>query len=123
MKEPQLDFIPDLPKGPLDEYRELCPSVNWKRLKVYLEGEDAVRVKYRTYQIMESTPLFDRARNPNSDEQKHIAAVQMMKIKDLNMFPPEIYSMDFRPRVSSYFNFVSHFSSNQSSLYPFSTVS
>lgn len=97
--ESNLDFIPDLPKGPLDEYRNISPSVNWKRLKVYLEGEEAVRVKYRTIQIMEESPIFSRALNPNTDEQKRIAGVQMMKIKDLNMFPPEIYSMKFRPRV------------------------
>lgn len=100
MDEQHVDFIPDLPKGPLDEYRNLVPGVNWKQLKIYLEGAEAVRVKYRTFKIMESQPLFDRPGNPSSDEQKRIAAVQMMKIKDLNMFPPEIYSLDFRPRVS-----------------------
>lgn len=96
-----LNFIPDLPKGPLDEYRSLAPSVDWKQLKVFLEGEEALRVKYRTYKIIEAHPIFDKERNPSADEQKRIAAVQMMTIKDLDMYPPEVYEMDFRPRVSN----------------------
>lgn len=101
MKPPNTDFIPDLPKGPLDDYRNLAPGLNWKKLKLFLEGEEAVRVKYRTFKIMESHMIFDRTdNNPSTDEQKRIAAVQMMMIKDLNMFPAEIYSLDYRRRVS-----------------------
>lgn len=99
MADSSLDFIPDLPQGPLDEYRNLSPAVNWKRLKMYLEGEECVRVKYRTFKIMESQPLFERAHNPTVDEQRRIAAVQMMKLIDHNIFPPEIYAMNFKPRV------------------------
>lgn len=95
-------FIPDLPKGPLDEYRDLAPQLSWKRLKVALEGEEAVRIKYRTFKIMETHPIFDKGKHtPTSDEQKRTAAEQMMKIKDLDIFPPEIYSKDFKPRVRS----------------------
>lgn len=94
-------FIPDLPKGPLDEYRDLAPKLSWKQLKVVLEGEDAVKIKYRTYKIMSSHPIFDKGKGtPTSDEQKKITAEQMMKIVDMDIFPPEIYSLTFKPRVS-----------------------
>lgn len=123
MTDTNMDFIPDLPKGPLDEYRELVPDINWKRLKVYLEGEEAVRVKYRTFKIMESHPIFDREGHPNADEQKRIAAVQMMKIKELNMFPPEIYSLNFRPRVSDNPDILKYHSKLNNIFFPLSTAS
>lgn len=35
------NVLPDLPKGPLDRYRQKA-SFNWKSLKFNLEGEDNV---------------------------------------------------------------------------------
>ena len=42
-----LSFVPDLPNGPLDVYRNNA-SFNWKRLKLALEGDiDLLKLKVR----------------------------------------------------------------------------
>nr|CAD7412290.1 unnamed protein product [Timema poppensis] len=38
------DFIPDLPLGPLDDYRKQA-SFDWKKLKLLLEGSDNLKLK------------------------------------------------------------------------------
>ncbi len=38
------EFIPDLPRGRLDAYRQQA-SFSWKKLIVLIDGEDAVRLR------------------------------------------------------------------------------
>jgi len=38
------DLLPDLPRGPLDVYRERA-SFNWKEMVLFLEGEDNLQFK------------------------------------------------------------------------------
>lgn len=43
----ELSFVPDLPSGPLDVYRNNA-SFNWKRLKLALEGDiELLKLKVR----------------------------------------------------------------------------
>lgn len=48
-----LSFIPELPNGPLDVYRNAA-SFNWKRLKLALEDIDQLKLKviYSVYNIL-----------------------------------------------------------------------
>ncbi|KAI8434629.1 hypothetical protein MSG28_003162 [Choristoneura fumiferana] len=48
-----LSFVPDLPSGPLDTYRNAA-SFDWKRLKLALEG-DIENLKLKRLQV---TPRF-----------------------------------------------------------------
>src|SRR5688572_26282703 len=41
---PNLDWISDLPAGPLDKFRASA-TFNWKRLKILLEGDEEIKLK------------------------------------------------------------------------------
>ncbi|KAJ0180775.1 hypothetical protein K1T71_004179 [Dendrolimus kikuchii] len=76
-----LSFVPDLPSGPLDVYRNTA-SFDWKRLKLALEGDiELLKLKYRIWHALERDPLF--AHNPvtpSVEEQKRIAQKQLKRI-------------------------------------------
>lgn len=98
---PDTSFIPDVPTGPLDEYRKRA-KFDWKRLRLLFEGGDLLKLKYMTWNKIGSNPLFAKPKQTlSADEQKRIAAIQMNAINDLNLAPPEIENMTYRDRVSS----------------------
>ena len=41
-----LELMKDFPPGPLDHYRQKA-SFDWKKMKLFLEGEDILRFKVR----------------------------------------------------------------------------
>lgn len=92
-------FIPDLPRGPLCEYRARA-KFNWKALKLVLEDTNVIRIKYDVWQKLEREPLFTplTATLP-VDQQKERAAKQVKRIAELKLDPQEIYSMDYKYRV------------------------
>lgn len=49
--DPKTDFIPDLPSGPLDEYRKQA-SFNWKKLKLVFEKADLLKIKVDSYKCV-----------------------------------------------------------------------
>ncbi|KAG9479768.1 hypothetical protein GDO78_011680 [Eleutherodactylus coqui] len=53
------DELPDLPHGPLDEYRRKA-SFNWKDMVMFLEDEDIVAFKKKIFSTLENDPLFYR---------------------------------------------------------------
>uniref|UniRef100_A0A8C5LPX6 Acyl-coenzyme A oxidase n=1 Tax=Leptobrachium leishanense TaxID=445787 RepID=A0A8C5LPX6_9ANUR len=64
-KQTPLDEIfPDLPRGPLDEYRKKS-SFNWKEMAVFLDDEDVARFKRKLFSTLENDPLFYR--HPGAD--------------------------------------------------------
>uniref|UniRef100_A0A3B4C409 Acyl-coenzyme A oxidase n=1 Tax=Pygocentrus nattereri TaxID=42514 RepID=A0A3B4C409_PYGNA len=56
--------IPDLPSGPLDEYRKQA-SFNWKEMMRFMEGEEIIAFKQLIFRTLENDPLF--ARQPGED--------------------------------------------------------
>uniref|UniRef100_A0A0K8TTB3 Acyl-coenzyme A oxidase n=1 Tax=Tabanus bromius TaxID=304241 RepID=A0A0K8TTB3_TABBR len=83
-------FIPDMPQGPLCEYRK-CAKFDWKRLRLIFEEENTLRIKYKVWKILEADPLFSKPKTAlSSDEQKRLAAMQMNKMAHLNLIPPEL---------------------------------
>uniref|UniRef100_A0AAR2J129 Acyl-coenzyme A oxidase n=1 Tax=Pygocentrus nattereri TaxID=42514 RepID=A0AAR2J129_PYGNA len=64
--DPELDTqdIPDLPSGPLDEYRKQA-SFNWKEMMRFMEGEEIIAFKQLIFRTLENDPLF--ARQPGED--------------------------------------------------------
>ncbi|XP_056411008.1 peroxisomal acyl-coenzyme A oxidase 3 isoform X2 [Hyla sarda] len=53
------EVLPDLPHGPLDEYRRKA-SFNWKDLAMFLEDEDLIAFKNKIFSTLENDPLFYR---------------------------------------------------------------
>ncbi|XP_076344547.1 peroxisomal acyl-coenzyme A oxidase 3-like [Tachypleus tridentatus] len=51
------EVLPDFPPGPLHEYRQKA-SFNWRKMKVLMEGEDMIRVKFKVWKALEADPLF-----------------------------------------------------------------
>ncbi|XP_041457077.1 peroxisomal acyl-coenzyme A oxidase 3-like isoform X1 [Lytechinus variegatus] len=62
-KKSLLDILHDFPSGPLDNYRQKA-SFDWKKLKVAVEGEEAVRFQYQVWKTLEKDPLFQHALEP-----------------------------------------------------------
>ncbi|CAG9585069.1 unnamed protein product [Danaus chrysippus] len=95
-----LSFVPDLPKGPLDVYRNTA-SFNWKRLKLALEGDiDSLKLKYKIWRTLEKDPLF--AHSPVSlpvEEQKRITQLQLKKINEYKFIPKEMFNASYSKRT------------------------
>lgn len=53
-------LIPDLPRGPLDQYRNKA-SFNWKKMKTYLDAPDLIAFMNRMYSFLETDPVFQHA--------------------------------------------------------------
>lgn len=107
-----MGFIPDMPTGPLDEYRKRA-KFNWKALRLIFEEESLLRLKYQTWDKIEADPLFAKPRHtPSADEQKRRAALQMNAMAHLKMTAPDVENMTHRQRVcrlpfdSSVFNVI-----------------
>ncbi|XP_063238468.1 peroxisomal acyl-coenzyme A oxidase 3-like isoform X2 [Bacillus rossius redtenbacheri] len=84
------ELLADLPPGPLDRYRKQA-SFDWKKLKVFLEGEDIVRYKMRVWNTLEKDPLFQHS--PTSlplDEQRHRAVQQMYRTLEHMFISPDV---------------------------------
>ncbi|CAH2299732.1 peroxisomal acyl-coenzyme A oxidase 3 [Pelobates cultripes] len=53
------ELLPDLPNGPLSEYRKKA-SFNWKEMVFFLDDEDIVQFKNKIFSTLENDPLFYR---------------------------------------------------------------
>lgn len=103
-RTPAIDtsYIPDLPsnKNPLNDYRKNA-KFDWKKLRVYFEGEDALKAKYDVWNRLENEPLFQRSSStPSADEQKKLAAMRMKRVAELKLLPDEIKNSSYQKRVS-----------------------
>ncbi|CAD7085580.1 unnamed protein product [Hermetia illucens] len=92
-------FIPDLPKGPLCEYRDRA-KFDWKRLRLFFEEEKVLRIKYKIWKILESDPLFAKPKQTlPTDQQKRIAAMQMNRMAHLDIAPSDVYNLSFQEKT------------------------
>lgn len=100
-------FIPDMPSGPLDEYRKRA-KFDWKQLRLVFEDENLLRLKYKTWNKMESNPLFAKPRHtPSADEQKYRAAMQMNATNLLKLAGPDVEKLSHRQKVILLFTLLS----------------
>ncbi|CAH2086047.1 unnamed protein product [Euphydryas editha] len=95
-----LSFIPELPNGPLDVYRNGA-SFNWKRLKLALDGDiDQLKLKYKVWRTLEKDPLFAHpAITPSVEEQKRMTQIQVKKINEYEFLPKEVFNASYSKRV------------------------
>lgn len=100
-------FIPDMPSGPLDEYRKRA-KFDWKQLRLIFEEENLLRIKYNTWNKMEADPLFANPKSTlSADEQKYRAAMQMNATNLLKLSPPNVEKMSHGQKVLLAFYFQS----------------
>lgn len=98
-------FIPDMPTGPLDEYRKRA-KFDWKQLRLIFEDESLLRLKYKTWNKIEADPLFAKPKQTlSADEQKYRAAMQMNATNLLKLAPPDVDKMNHRQKVVFTFHF------------------
>ncbi|XP_025200240.1 peroxisomal acyl-coenzyme A oxidase 3-like isoform X2 [Melanaphis sacchari] len=92
------DILKDFESGPLDFYRKNA-TINWKKMRVFIESEEALRYKMRAWKTFESDPLFRHSNETLPlDEQRRLALLRMYKIVESKVFPfEEIMSS---PRLS-----------------------
>eukprot|EP00079_Xenopus_tropicalis_P012089 XP_002938687.2 PREDICTED: peroxisomal acyl-coenzyme A oxidase 3 [Xenopus tropicalis] len=58
------ELLPDLPHGPLSEYRRRA-SFNWKEMVFFLDDEELIQFKKEIFSALENDPLFHR--HPGQD--------------------------------------------------------
>nr|XP_023014864.1 peroxisomal acyl-coenzyme A oxidase 3 [Leptinotarsa decemlineata]XP_023014871.1 peroxisomal acyl-coenzyme A oxidase 3 [Leptinotarsa decemlineata] len=72
------DFVP----GPLDHYRKQA-RFDWKKLKLFFEDEELLKMRLRVWKCLEKDPLFHR---PNvellTDQKKRRTALQLRRYID-----------------------------------------
>lgn len=97
-------FIPDMPIGPLDEYRKRA-KFDWKQLRLIFEEESFLRIKYKTWDKIEADPLFAKPKETlSADQQKYRAAMQMNATNLLKLAPPNVEQMSHRQKVCVIFD-------------------
>lgn len=80
-----LDDILCLPRDcPLDKYRSKA-SFDWKKMKLLLEGESAIKLKYKIWLTMESDEIFQQ--KPWTERSRHEERrITFMRMKKLNEY-------------------------------------
>lgn len=97
-------FIPDMPTGPLDEYRKRA-TFDWKQLRLIFEDEQSLRLKYKTWEKIEANPLFAKPKGtPSPDRQKYLAAMQMNATNLWKLAPADVESVSHRNKVCTSFS-------------------
>lgn len=92
-------FIPDLPKGPLCEYRSRA-RFDWKLLRLIFEEENSLKIKYKVWKILEGDPLFAKPNTTlRTDDLKHIAAMQMNKMAHLDITTENVKNPSFQEKT------------------------
>ncbi|XP_049858043.1 peroxisomal acyl-coenzyme A oxidase 3 [Schistocerca gregaria] len=94
-------FIPDLPSGPLDDYRRKA-SFDWKKMKLVFEKPDVLKLKMKVWETLKSDVLFQHlTTTPSAEEQKHRAALQLSKLHQYRFYTDEILSANYRNKTRS----------------------
>ncbi|KAM3961307.1 peroxisomal acyl-coenzyme A oxidase 3 [Aphomia sociella] len=96
----ELNYIPDIPSGPLDTYRNSA-TFEWKRLKLSLEGDvDLLKLKYKIWQTLEKDPLFaHNVVSPPFEEQKRITQLQLKRINEYKFLTNEMFKSSYSKRT------------------------
>ncbi|VVC41968.1 Acyl-CoA oxidase/dehydrogenase, central domain,Acyl-CoA oxidase,Acyl-CoA oxidase, C-terminal,Acyl- [Cinara cedri] len=92
------DILDDFESGPLDTYRKRS-TIDWKKMKVFIETEEILRYKMKAWKKFEDDPLFQHSYETLPlDEQRRLAVLRMYKIVESNLFPFD--EIIVRPRLS-----------------------
>ncbi|KAK5644685.1 hypothetical protein RI129_005985 [Pyrocoelia pectoralis] len=86
-------LIKDFPPGPLDFYRKQA-TFDWKKLKLVFEDPQRIKTKDYVWSILEKDDAFKPYDvEPSPEEQKRIAALQLLSFRKYNFLPDNIQSI------------------------------
>ncbi|CAH0604988.1 unnamed protein product [Chrysodeixis includens] len=71
------EYLPDLPSGPLDNYRKQA-TFDWRRMKLAYDNLNTLKLKNDIWKFMESHPLFKHQEATRVlDDERHITTKRM----------------------------------------------
>ncbi|KAG1663902.1 Peroxisomal acyl-coenzyme A oxidase 3 [Nymphon striatum] len=79
----EAELISDFPPGPLDCYRKKA-SFCWKQMKLFLFGEEVIKVQNRVWKTLENDPLFYRSPGqiPSLDDDRRLTSLQYKRVQE-----------------------------------------
>jgi len=84
---PDLDNLCPEPRcGPLEAWRK-AGTLDWKRLRLLVHGEDLLRMKMRVWRRMEMEPVFAHRGEMTLDENREVTALRLHCLMELNLVP------------------------------------
>lgn len=99
MAEQGTSIIPNLPSGPLDEYRRKA-SFDWKTLKLVFEDPEMFQLKIKVWETLRTDHLFHHLPvTLSSDEQKRRAALQLVKFHQFRFYNDEIMKKPYKKKT------------------------
>ncbi|GLV34138.1 uncharacterized protein CBL_00067 [Carabus blaptoides fortunei] len=94
-----VDFIPDLPIGPLDEYRKMA-TFNWKKMNIVLEKPQKLKLKLEIWNTLEKDPLFQHpSTTVSTEELKRLSAVRVKKFLKYNFLQRNTEKMTYSTKT------------------------
>lgn len=100
MASPDLSFLKDFPSGPLDEYRKDA-SFDWKKMALFLEGEELLKYKHMIFKTMEQDPVFARdLETPSLEKQRELTFRRARQVQSYDFLPDdELYANPLKYKV------------------------
>ncbi|XP_065345183.1 peroxisomal acyl-coenzyme A oxidase 3-like [Cloeon dipterum] len=99
LTEDEVEILPDFPPGPLDHYRKQA-TFDWKKLRIFVEGEDLLKFKMSIWKTMEADPLFEqKSYSLSMDEFRRVTTNRVHRIKDYNFLTEEVIMGDPRKYI------------------------
>ncbi|KAK3587288.1 hypothetical protein CHS0354_034441 [Potamilus streckersoni] len=92
------DFLP----GPLDEYRKRA-SFDWKKMRLFLDGEDILRFKNKIWTTIENDPLFYHSLQTQTVEKdREITFLRVKRLFEYNFLTEkELFSNPLKHQVQT----------------------
>ncbi|XP_072043153.1 LOW QUALITY PROTEIN: peroxisomal acyl-coenzyme A oxidase 3-like [Amphiura filiformis] len=80
------ELIPDMPKGPLDLYRNRA-SFDWKEMRFLMEGEEGLIYKGKVWSILTQDPVFHRSQESLTlAQEKELTARRVKRLMEYDVF-------------------------------------
>ncbi|XP_050304930.1 peroxisomal acyl-coenzyme A oxidase 3-like [Anthonomus grandis grandis] len=95
----RLDFVEELPPGPLDNYRKQA-SFHWKKMKEFFEDPDLLKIKMHVWNTLERDPAFQRSKKvPDTEEMKRITAIRLYKYCQYSFLHPDTAKLPYKRKT------------------------
>jgi len=84
---PDIDNLcPEPRSGPLEAWRK-AGTLDWRKLRLLVHGEDILRMKMRVWRRMEVEPVFAHKGEMTLDENREVTALRIHRLMELNLVP------------------------------------
>ncbi|GFR83556.1 acyl-coenzyme A oxidase, partial [Elysia marginata] len=100
MASPDLSFLKDFQPGPLDDYRKDA-SFDWKKMALFLEGEELLQYKHMIFKTLEQDPIFAQdLHTPSLEKQRELTFRRVRQVQSYNFLPDdELYATPLKYKV------------------------